>query len=306
MFKNFRRAILLLSLCFANSSAATTVVYVVTPTGVVIGADGLLFPPAGLPAGADGLQLPGATVTKIFLLKKHLVVASLSSELQKSPDLTATLYDFQTWIKDTDKQTDAEISVTGLTEFIKNQMRTTFAYEIYWFETSKVTREQAPSFIDSRIVHYIIAGYEKGVPVAYSLTLDLNWETHFVDGPFQLPFKGSIDHKHDLSYCLFVGQQVGISRIFVEGTKEQKEYLARIPVESRILNRGKSESLTLKQASNVARALLGIEAEANPRFVGFPITVVTIPKVGNGWVRTYEKDVSTLSTVPKTTQGKQR
>jgi hypothetical protein len=304
MFKNIWTVTLLFSLlCFANSTAATTVVYVVTPTGIVIGADGLLFPPTNLPVGADD---PGATMTKVFLLKKHLAVATLSSGLQKTPDLTTTLYDFQTWIKDIDKQTDAEISVTGLTEFIKNQMRTTFAFEIYWFETSKITREQAPSNIDPRIVHYIIAGYEKGVPVAYSLTLDLNWETHFVDGPTQLPFQGPRDHSLDLSYCLFVGQQVGLSRIFEQGTKEQKEYLARIPVESRILNRGASESLTLKQASNVARALLGIEAEANPRKVGVPITVVTIPQVGNGWIRTYEKDVSALSTLPKTTKGKQR
>jgi hypothetical protein len=299
MFKSFRTVVFLFSLCFANSTAATTVIYVVTPTGIVIGADGLLFPPTNLPVGTDD---PGATATKVILLKKHLAVASLSSALQKTPDLTTTLYDFQTWIKDIDKQTDEEISATGLTEYIKNQMRTTFAFEIYWFENSKITRAQAPSNIDTRIVHYMIAGYEKGVPVAYSLTLDLNWETHFVDGPTQLPFEAPEEHRHDLSYVLGLGQKVGLSRISEQGTKEQKEYLDRILVESRILSKGKSESLTLKQASNVVRALLGIEAKANPRFVGFPITVVTIPKIGDGWVMTYEKDVSTLSTLPKTGQ----
>jgi len=303
MLKNFRTVILLLSLCFADSTAATTVVYVVTPTGIVIGADGLLLPPAGPPLGTNGVQVPGATTLKIRLLKKRLAVANLDIEFAKSPDLTVTLYDFQTWIKQIDEHTDAKMSVSGLTEFIKNQMRTTFAFEIAAIESHKVTKEQAVAGnIDAPIVRYIIVGYEKGIPVGYSLTLEPNWETHTVNGPVQVLLEAPAGSKPD-SYMALSGQTVGISRVFVEGTKEQKEYSARVPVESRL---GVGKGLTLKQASNVVRALLGIEAEANPRFVGFPITVVTIPRVGNGWARTYDKDVSALSTLPKSIQPKQR
>ncbi len=73
--------------------------------------------------------------------------------------------------------------------------------------------------------------------------------------------------------------------------------MKRVPVEFSMLQKGKS--LTLKQASNVVRSMLAIESEAEPDFVGFPITLVTIPRRGNGWSRTYKRDVSPLSALPE-------
>jgi hypothetical protein len=92
MRKNYLAVILLASLGFADHARATTVVYVVTPTGIVVGADG-----KGFPTG---------TVLKIVLLKGKFVVADLYIEQAKSNDSGAALYDFPVWVKKIDEQTD--------------------------------------------------------------------------------------------------------------------------------------------------------------------------------------------------------
>jgi|HubBroStandDraft_2_1064218.scaffolds.fasta_scaffold06667_5 hypothetical protein len=289
MRKNYLAVALLISLCLAARAGATTVVYVVTPTGIVVGADG-----KGFPTG---------TVLKIVLLRGKYIVADIYAEHVKLTDTGAVLYDFPVWIKQIDQHTHAELSMGRLTEIIKNQMPTTFAFAIKAIETGEFTKGQAVADgVDAYLIQYVIAGYQNGIPTVYSLTLMPDWDTKTVNGPFQGLLKEENGQRAD-SYIGWRGRGVGIQSAMVADTKEQKELSAKIPVEFLAVGTGKD--LTLHQASNVARALLGIEAEANPQYVGFPITVVTIPKIGCGFVRTYKKDVPTLSRLPKGTQGKQ-
>jgi hypothetical protein len=277
MRKNYLAVPLFIVLCFADHATATTVVYAVTPTGMVI--------------GADGKTVPSGTAIKIFLLRGKYVVADLYAENAKSNDGGVMAYDFPVWIKQVDQHTDANVSVSGLAEIIKNQMTTTFAFAIDAIKTGNFTRDQAVvTGVDVYIVQYVIAGYEKGIPFVHSLTLMPDWGTKTVNGPFDV----SLKEKKGLGWR---GQGIALSQINIADTKEQKELSAKIPVEFNALRKG--NDLTLHQASNVVRAMLGMESKSNPRYVGFPITVVTIPKIGHGWVRTYERDVPALSRLPK-------
>lgn len=47
----------------------------------------------------------------------------------------------------------------------------------------------------------------------------------------------------------------------------------------------------MKEASDAARILLGIEAEVNPSIVGFPITVITVPKHGRAKAKKYKRPI---------------
>jgi hypothetical protein len=75
---------------------------------------------------------------------------------------------------------------------------------------------------------------------------------------------------------------VGSKRVLQELKQEQGDLYQRViskaPLESRMLS-GKRE-LSVNQASNLVRALLEVEAEANPEQVGPPFTIVTIPRNG--------------------------
>jgi len=75
---------------------------------------------------------------------------------------------------------------------------------------------------------------------------------------------------------------VGSKRVLRELKQEQGDLYQRViskaPLESRILS-GKRE-LSVHQASNLVRALLEVEAEANPEQVGPPFAIVTIPRNG--------------------------
>ncbi len=273
-------AVIVLLFCFPVR--ATTVVVAVTPTGIVIGADG-----KGYPTG---------TICKIHLLKQRLIVADIYLESVERKDDGAKLYDFQTWVKKIDSSAENKVSVSALTDLIKDQMTATFAFAIDQIKNGSLTKEKAASSgIDTYLIQYVIAGYEKGVPTVYSVTLMPDWGSKTAKGPFVDPLKELKGQKPN-SHILWRGQGLGIQPVFVTETEEHKDFAARVPVECRALQ--SDEDLTLNQASNVVRSLLGIEAKANPVFVGFPITVVTVPKAGHGFVRIYKADDSPLSALP--------
>ena len=290
MSKNYLLVALLILACSLGRASATTVVYAVTPNGMVI--------------GADGKTVPSGTAVKIFLLKNRLVVADIYTESGKADNGATKDYDFPLWIKQIDSNTSPKVSVSGMTEIISNQMTSTFAFAIGAIERGVLTKEKAAAMgVEAYLVQYVVAGYENGIPTVYSLTLMPDWDTRCVNGPLKVllnPEKG----QNTNSRIFWRGQGVGLKQVKVADTTEHKELAARIPVEFQVIGNGKD--LTLDQASTVVRALLGIEAKANPKLVGFPITVVTVPRIGGGWVRTYKNDAPAVSGFPEGPQGKQK
>jgi hypothetical protein len=296
MHKRHFATLLAICLCLQSSGAATTVVVAVTPKGIVIGADGKIV-------GVAEDMIPTETRVKIFLLKKHLIVAGIGNEKAMSGDTGRVLYNFQDWVKKIDAQTDSKVSVGELAKIISNQMTTTFDFAVEAIKSGKLTKEQArASGVDPTFVEYIVAGYEKGVPTAYSIALVPDWSTRTLNGPFKVLLHPA-DGKDVNSRIFARGHYSGFAFALAgtENTNEQKRLATRVPVEFSLL--GKHHTLSLDQASNMVRALLGIEADTEPQYVSFPITLVTVPITGDGWVRAYTKDVSRLSYLPKSNAG---
>jgi hypothetical protein len=278
MRKRYFATFILLT-CLGTHAFATTIVVAVMPGGIVI--------------GADGKTTPTGTTVKVFLLKHHLVVGDLYAQTAKSGDTGTVLYDFPSWAKQIDKNTSAKVSVSELATIINNQVTSTFAFAIQAIKSGQMTKDKAlASGVDAYLIQYIVAGYEKGIPTVYSITLMPDWDTKTVNGPFKVllnPEEGQNSNSH----IFYRGRGVGIREAMATNSETQKELAARIPIEFRLLSTGKD--LTLNQAANVVRAFLGIEAETEPSYVGFPITLVTIPKLGYGWIRTYKRDDRALS-----------
>ena len=285
MRKNYLAIVLLLGCCFADHARATTVVYIVTPTGIVI--------------GADGKTIPSGTAMKIFLLKRRLVVADSYTESAKVSGGTTTLYDFPTWIEVIDSKIRSNTTVEALSLIIKDEMPRSFSFAIEGIKSGAIKKSDPG--VEDILIRYIVAGYESGIPTIYSIWFGIDWDQKTVIGPQRVLVQPEQRQRADSRFGAF-GQHVALNQLGDTQSDVHKKAVAKLPLEYQTLAAGKD--LTLKQASNFVRGLLAIEAVANPQNVGFPITVVTIPKVGHGWFRTYERDVPALSQLPKGARNK--
>lgn len=276
---------------------ATTVITLVTPTGIVMGADGKTL------SSNRGTLSSGPTVVKVFLLKGRFAVADVRLQRHISPDGKTILYDFPSWIKGINKNVNAKMSVGDLTDIIEKQAPIAFAFLIRRIEIGAFTKDEAikDGFVHT-LVEFVIAGYDGGVPTVYSVLLEPDWERKIVTPRKVLihPVKGQ---SLDLNVLLATGQSSGIDRAVQANTEEYKKLSKKLPVELPLWRDQKPFSNN--QASNVVRALISIQSETTPEDVGFPVTVVTVPNRGYGSVRTYETDFSPLPCLPKS-NGKAR
>jgi hypothetical protein len=295
-------AFILLGSLVATSVGATTALVVVIPDGIVIGIDGKWRSET---IGAAGKARTG-TIQKMFLLKQRLAVADLMTERFETSDKGAPCYDFPAWIEKVNQKTDSKMSVDTLADVIGDQASKTFACVGNEIKSGRLTEDEAKrtnSGLEETLVYYMIGGYESGIPTIYSVTLKPNWILKTIVGPFKTSLH-PIEGQSVESRIFPIGRQIGIARVDTADSNEQKKFATKVPIEFSLI--ATHQTLSMEQASNVVRALLGIEAETEPDWVGFPITVVTIPKSGDGWIRTYTEDIARLSCLCETTKTKQK
>ncbi|MGD0932477.1 MAG: hypothetical protein ABR902_17645 [Candidatus Korobacteraceae bacterium] len=272
-------AILVAVVAVATNARATTVVYVTSSCGMAVGADGKI--------------VPGDTAVKIALLKNRLVVADLYYESATAPG-GAVVYDFPTWVKQIDDSTDADISVSGLVAVIKKQMASTFSWASEAIKNGKMKKGQDWG-VDQYLVQYVIAGYENGVPLIYSLTLMPDWNAKTVNGPFEVLLKKG-GPKNTAFEWGWRGRGTGLDLVNTAKSEAQREFNDGTRADVGLTKSG--HCVTAEHLSNVARAMLVIETEYDPHYVGFPLTVVALPKNGDGTVTTYENNSPSVITLP--------
>jgi hypothetical protein len=293
MRKRYLALIVAVVVVAANDARATSVVYVTSSCGMAVGADGKTAP-FGIGVGADGKTAPAGTAVKIALLKNRLVVADLYYESAKAPGGSAVLYNFPTWVRQIDNSTDADISLSGLVEVIKKQMASTFSFVSEAIKNGKLTKEQAGG-MEQYIVQYVVAGYENGVPLVYSLTLMPDWDAKTVNGPFEVVLKKGEPKNSGFDFG-WRGRGTGLNLINTANSEPEREFNDRIRAELDLIHSG--HCLTSEHLSNVARSMLVIETKYDPHYVGFPLTVIDLPKNGNGTVITYESNTPAMLTLP--------
>lgn len=274
-------AIIVAVVMAANGAWATTVVYVTSSCGMAVGADGKTVP-------------NNRTAVKIALLKQRLVVADLYYERATSSG--AIVYDFPTWVQQLDNSTDPNIALSELVEVIKKQMPSTFSFASEAIKNGTLTKEKAQVWgAGEYLVQYVIAGYENGVPLVYSLTLMPDWDAKTVNGPSQVVLK-KVEPKTGSFEWGWRGRGTGLNLIGTANTEPQREFNGLIKAELDLYHSG--HCLTPEHLANVAKAMLVIETEDDPLYVGYPLTVIALPKNGDGTVTTYEGNTPTLVTLP--------
>lgn len=280
----YSRPVFILSLLL-GSSAGSVNLFILTPEGIVIAADGksMIAPDCGT---SD--PVIHGTAMKILLLKHGLAVSEVGIESAKSRDHTTTLYDFPGWIKSEYHKLHSNGSISQLFRVIENEGPAAMAF--VFTDALNLTchfKENQPSGIGlpNILAQYIVAGYEAGVPAIDGVELDVNWKERTITRK-RIPIQPI---KRDDIYAGKggIGYYEIIWTLCNHETDYYKRTLSKFPAETEVFCRGDLAHFTLQQASDMLRILIEIDSEVYPDHLGFPITVVTIPRVGRSRILSY-------------------
>ncbi len=161
------------------SCSATSVLYVVTPEGIVIGADGR---PLKVPNAPDGKPVCVLSTykplikRKIILLKHRFALASVGLSGADSKDGSTTLYDFPTWARSLKRKMNRNTTLEELSETVEGESSKVLGFAASdlsdWF--CKPTGPFAAA--NDTLTELVIAGFEAGGPVIYSVKFRTDWD----------------------------------------------------------------------------------------------------------------------------------
>ncbi len=254
--------------------------------------------------GADGRgNTPGIgaeTTIKVVLLKHRLIVCALGKEKADNPFNGHVYYDFHSWIDDIEQKARQDVTVAQLSTIIRDSIPGAFKFLSDAIKRGQITQRDF-EYPDADLAEYFIAGYENGRPVVHVVYFRPDWVGKGLTVP-----KDKVIYPNDETYSKplwskpyirVFGMNAGLYEIKVPGSKERRELESRVPIEVGMIDKG--DSFSLKQASNTIRSLLAIEMETDSHDVGFPVTVITVPRLGMPHVSTFLKDAYPLSKLPR-------
>ena len=257
-----------------SACSATTVILIVTRSGVLMGVDGKIntvCTDASAPCIDDS-----DLIRKAFLVQKRFAVAAIG--LQRADILAADgkplfVYDFQTWLEQIENRLPFDVTVSELSWIVKVEYKKPLVGLERAIRDRIVTRED-PNLIP----RYIVVGYETGVANAYSIQADLDWEHHVVRTPVVahlFPARGeSVDHG-----LRILGRQSALNDFCDPATSVNRRISQRFHKLARFCS---GYDLSLMEAKNLIVELLNVQAE-HDRVGGTPrYRVITIKKPDAG------------------------
>jgi hypothetical protein len=253
---------------------ATTAVIIVTPEGVVAGIDNLIT----TISFRSGQTTPPGFGTKIAIVKERFVVASLGTEGIKKDG--KTVYAFVPWIQNIESQLTSDISVTGLTDVIKNEGSRTFDKLHIDLSMQQGEIKQTDSTLKD-FVDFFVVGYENGVPIINEVSFNFDWCNKILLKPESNTVFPVPNRPTDF-YVFITGWNFAIKEFANPQSYAYERLQADTPgALKKIITFNK---LTLSEAREVVRSLINTQAEVNPSIVGKTNTIITLPREGKGAV----------------------
>jgi hypothetical protein len=245
---------------------ATTVVYVVAPEGIVIGADSKLV---GTSLGGNMSEpLPG--VRKIAVIQNRLVVASVGIDVAevwgKKENRIVFSYNFQTWIARIEKTCPHDVSVSAVTQLIKSESEKTFkdAAQFFVNDPARLRGEDVG-------IEYLVAGYENRSPVVNYVHFKFDWNNMRLNGPI-------VERTYPGDKVLVFGKREITDSMGDPKSQPYKELLSVIPNElPKIVA---DQSLNRNEAVASCIAVLKYETKHNEATVGPPYIITVISPFG--------------------------
>jgi hypothetical protein len=254
----------------------------VTGHGIVVGVDG-----KGIPMDRKTLaDLRPTMFKKVMLLRNRFILCTVGyGAIIGDPRIQ---YNFNTWARTTiEDKLNEHSTVEQLAALVAEE-----AYRVFAPMNGHLPDYVKPDRVV--VAEYIVAGYDASVPKLYTVKLTSNHTLNKIVPPKPTLVYPSPGHEHD---DWVVGQS-GEWHVWAHVEPESdnaKKFAGIIPSEFKVLQESDKPQLTMGQAINVAHVTIDLEIEASPSDVGYPITIVAVPKYGEPFVKTY----STKLTAPR-------
>jgi|GEM_PF-6332459 hypothetical protein len=267
---------ILVLLC-ANYSAATTLVFLVTHSSIIVGADSKVM----APKGNRIRRTSPSGINKAVIVRDLFVVAAgnLSSEDIFTKDHVSKVfsYDFAKWIVKVQEKLPKNLSIPVLTHVIESESGITFKNFDKYIAGGALSGNYAPD----PLIEYFIVGYESGIPTINDVYFRIDRNKNHLEGPTVDPVYPN--NKAGLSYNLHVACTRDVIVDLNAGKRETSEELgAMIPKElPKLLSR---QDLSLSEGINVCLAILRYEARHHKDFVAPPYTITVVPPLGMGGI----------------------
>jgi len=249
---------------------ATTVILIVTRSGMVVGADGKINTVC-TDAGAPCID-ESDPIRKAFLVQKRFAVAAIG--LQRADILAADgnpvfVYDFQTWLEQIEDRLPLDVTVSELSWIVKDE------YKKPLVGLERAIRDRIVTHADQNLIpRYIVVGYEAGVANAYSIKADLDWEHHVVRTPVVAHLFPSQGRRVDYGLRI-LGHQAALNDFCDPATLVNRRISQRFHKLARFCS---GHDLSLMEARNLIVELLNVQAEHDRDGVSPPYRVITIKK----------------------------
>lgn len=255
---------------------ATTVILVVTRSGILVGVDGKIKTVCTDPSAPCIDDSP--PITKVSLVQKRFAVAAvgmLRADIIAADGSPLFVYDFQTWLEQIEDRLLLDVTVSELSRIV------TAEYKKPLVGLERAMRDRIITQDDPNLTpRYVVVGYESGVANAYSIKADVDWEHHLIRYPvmahlFPVP-GGRVDYGLSI-----IGHKSALNDVCDPASPLNR----RISQQFRKLARFCSgHDLSLTEASSLIVELLMVQGEHDRDGVSPLYRIITIKKHGT-WRR---------------------
>jgi hypothetical protein len=252
---------------FCIQAHATCIVLLASPDLIVLGADGKGVVGNSLYRLQEPLTM---TIEKVLLVQNRIAVAQCGVEGLKN-DTDGMYYSFPSFIKELEEGEPDGITVTGFVNLVKDKLPGMFGPFKHSLAMGRVHRENLPDSSET-LFRMVVAGFEAGHPIAYLVTLPIDWNRLQVDPP--VATKQYPDTTKHISAHVCGGDH-GISDLW-QGIRNPliDEQAQKHPAEYHALTEDKvmspEEMLTLD------KSMIDVDVKESPAGVGYPLTIFTI------------------------------
>ena len=251
---------------------ATTVILVVTRSGIVIGVDGkvqAVCTDASVPCTDDS-----APISKVSLVQKRFVVAAvglLRADIMAADGKPLFVYDFQTWLEQIEDRLLLNVTVSVLSRIFEDE------YKKPLVGLERAIRDRIITHEDPNLTpRYIVVGYESGVANAYSIKADVDWEHHRIRKPVVAHFFPLRGERVDYGMSI-IGHRSALNDFCNPASFVNRRISQRFHKLFRFCS---GHDLSLREASSLITELLMVQAEHDRDGVSPPYRVITIKKPG--------------------------
>ena len=253
--------------------SATTLVVIVTPRAIVMGADG-----KGVSGTIDSVHRDGAHIStedKIVLLQDKIIVGTTGIARIRTPE-GYVKYSFTEWINRINKFPDKKTpTVTQLARKVKFS-----CFKIFNDEYAGQLRSGTlqPLNLSNNpglpLVTYYVAGYEEGKPKVFKILIEIDWLNKVLKRPVMNEIYPDLGTRKNLWFHWHGQPQKDIDDLLTASSQTQKTYLMRYPKEIGALIY--DEPLRCDEVVKLAKITLSLEISASPDEFSFPVNVYAL------------------------------